>query len=460
MMVQKSSEPVISCQNVSKKFSRSMKMAMYYGLVEISRAAFLPSKYRSEHLYERVSDVVNQAPQPISMPPLRRSEFWALQNISFELRQGECIGVVGHNGAGKSTLFSVLSGIYGPTMGRVEIRGRLQALIALGAGFHPQLTGRENVYINSAVYGLTTRQIDKVFDDIVGFAAIGDFLDMPVKHYSSGMLVRLGFSVAVHLKPDVMIVDEVLAVGDLTFQNESFKKIRSMIDDGIPMLFVSHHPQAVEMVATRAMWLDHGQLKEQGDVASVLRSYVDYMRKDQAKPVIAGASAEAADLYPIMITEVWLEDGQGSKCERVDHGQAVTVAMRYQCRTAVSSPFFTVGLRRQNALATDFTKACMLEDDIHNEFVPGSGIVRCRLETTHLTLGPFEVRCAIRRNATQTAGQTHYQEPFTAATLIIEGTPAGIGRPGVLNTFTLQGAMPPTLTPHAWDFSLESTDLE
>lgn len=199
---------------------------------------------------------------------------WALNDINFEIKHGEVVGIIGHNGAGKSTLLKVLSRITEPTVGIVELYGRVGALLEVGTGFHQELTGRENVYLNGAILGMTRNDIDRKFDEIVNFAGVERFIDTPVKHYSSGMRLRLGFSVAAHLEPEILVIDEVLAVGDAEFQKKCLGKMSDVAGEGRTVLFVSHNMQAVQNLCTRAIWLDHGTIRESGIVSDVISNYL------------------------------------------------------------------------------------------------------------------------------------------------------------------------------------------
>ena len=201
----------------------------------------------------------------------RAEDFWALRDISFEIREGESLGLIGHNGSGKTTLLKVIAGIIRPTEGVVRSRGRLAPLLELGAGFHPELTGRENVYLNASFLGLTRRDTDRVYEDIVAFAEIPDFMDNQVKFYSSGMLVRLGFAVAVHVDPEILLVDEVLAVGDEAFQAKCLSRIRGFQREGRTIVLVTHALDVVSQVCDRAVMLDHGELYAKGNPTDVVR---------------------------------------------------------------------------------------------------------------------------------------------------------------------------------------------
>jgi lipopolysaccharide transport system ATP-binding protein len=200
-------------------------------------------------------------------------DFWALQDVSFGVNRGEVVGIIGHNGAGKSTLLKILSRITKPTRGTVHLRGRVGSLLEVGTGFHPELTGRENIFLNGAILGMRRHEIDKKFDQIVEFAEIEQFLDTPVKRYSSGMYVRLAFAVAAHLEPEILIVDEVLAVGDLSFQRKCMGRMRDVGRSGSTILFVSHNMSAVESLCTRAILLDHGKVAMDGGVHELVQEY-------------------------------------------------------------------------------------------------------------------------------------------------------------------------------------------
>jgi lipopolysaccharide transport system ATP-binding protein len=201
--------------------------------------------------------------------------FWALNDISFEIKQGEVVGIIGHNGAGKSTLLKILSRITEPNAGYVDVYGRVGSLLEVGTGFHPELTGRENIYLNGAILGMTRDEINRKFDEIVGFAGVEKFIDTPVKHYSSGMSLRLGFAVAAHLEPEILVVDEVLAVGDAEFQRKCLGKMDEVAKAGRTVLLVSHNMSAILNLCTRTIWLNRGEVKLEGDTLSVIQSYLD-----------------------------------------------------------------------------------------------------------------------------------------------------------------------------------------
>src|SRR6516225_135217 len=204
-------------------------------------------------------------------------EFWALRDVSFEVKRGDVLGIIGRNGAGKSTLLKILSRITEPTRGRVVIRGRVASLLEVGTGFHQELTGRENIYLNGAILGMTQAEIRRKFDEIVAFAGVEKFIDTPVKRYSSGMYVRLAFAVAAHLEPEILVVDEVLAVGDAEFQQKCMGKMDEVSRrEGRTVLFVSHNLSIVEKLCQRCIWLDRGSICETGSAAAVIKGYLSF----------------------------------------------------------------------------------------------------------------------------------------------------------------------------------------
>ena len=260
------SDIAIKVENISKKYCKSLKRSMVYGIKDILKNSIGLSSQSQE---------------------LREKEFWALDDISFELKRGETLGIIGPNGSGKTTLLKMLNGIFWPDKGKISIRGRVGALIEVGAGFHPLLTGRENIYVNGAILGMNKREIDKKFDAIVSFADIGDFLDTPVKFYSSGMFVRLGFAIAVHCEPDILLIDEVLAVGDILFQNKCFERIRTMKKKGITIILISHDLHKIIYHTDKAIMLSSGEMKAIGDSRTVVRKFKQIMNERSIKiPIV------------------------------------------------------------------------------------------------------------------------------------------------------------------------------
>jgi ABC-type polysaccharide/polyol phosphate transport system ATPase subunit len=272
---------------------------------------------------------------------LRRKEFWAVDDVSFELKKGETLGLIGPNGAGKSTILKMLNGIILPDRGSIRMKGRVGALIEIGAGFHPMLTGRENIYINGAILGMGKREIDKKFDAIVEFADIGDFLDTPVKHYSSGMFVRLGFAIAVHCEPDILLVDEVLAVGDLAFAYKCHTKMSEFRLNGGTVIMVTHNMQAIRNMCERVLWLNGGGIKEIGEVHDVCDLYETYTithgRRNQAD---VGIRLHYDETVNISKVEFVCENGERS----IKLGAPLKIRIHYKTSRIVKKPIFIVSI--------------------------------------------------------------------------------------------------------------------
>lgn len=244
-----------------------------------------------------------------------RPELWALKDVSFEVRQGEVLGLIGRNGAGKSTLLKVLSRITKPTEGRAEIRGRVGSLLEVGTGFHPELTGRENVFLNGAILGMSRREIQRKFDEIVAFSEVERFLDTPLKYYSSGMQVRLAFAVAAHLEPEILFVDEVLSVGDIQFQKKCLGKMGEVSRQGRTVIFVSHQMNQIRRLCGRAIWLDAGRVRKDGTPTAVVADYEIGMSAGKAEA--DGASACFA-AWSVNGSENLLHDGMTQTTLRID----------------------------------------------------------------------------------------------------------------------------------------------
>lgn len=255
------SDILVKAEGVSKKFCKNLKRSMFYGIQDIAK------------------NMVGILPNTDNLKP---DEFWAVDNVSFELRRGECLGLIGPNGSGKSTLLKILNGIISPDKGRVEIRDKVGALIEVGAGFHPMLTGRENVYINGSILGMTTKEVDDNFDDIIKFAEINDFVDTPVKYYSSGMYVRLGFAIAAYSQPDILLVDEILAVGDAGFQRKCLKQIKEYLSNGGCVVLVTHNILHVHSMVTACIVLDDGRITYYGAPNEAAEIYYEVTTKKQA----------------------------------------------------------------------------------------------------------------------------------------------------------------------------------
>jgi lipopolysaccharide transport system ATP-binding protein len=270
------SETMISVENVGKLYNLKHKSSEPYTMLRDVLTRGVASKFRA------ISAKITKRDQADPTSPKGRTalysgntneDFWAVKDVSFKVNQGDVVGIIGRNGAGKSTLLKILSRITEPTVGRIRIKGRVASLLEVGTGFHPELTGRENIYLNGAILGMSRAEIKSKFEEIVAFAAVEQFLDTPVKRYSSGMYVRLAFAVAAHLEPEILIVDEVLAVGDSEFQKKCLGKIREVATGGRTILFVSHNMQAVSVLCNRGMFLREGSLEYTGGIKEAIAMY-------------------------------------------------------------------------------------------------------------------------------------------------------------------------------------------
>jgi lipopolysaccharide transport system ATP-binding protein len=306
----------VETEKVSKKYCKSLKKSMLYGILDISRNLF--------GLSSRPGN-------------LRKNEFWALDDVSFELKKGEILGVIGPNGSGKTTLLKMLNGIFWPDKGKISIRGRVGALIEVGAGFHPLLSGRENIFINGSILGLNRKEISERFDSIIEFANIGDFIDTPIKNYSSGMYVRLGFSIAVHCEPDVLLVDEILAVGDLNFQARSRKKIQELINKGVTIILVSHNLHTISHICNKAMVLNKSRMEYIGNTSTAVDVYRSIMSSDDSMVARSGTGE-------VKITGLEIFDQGGDHRKEFNTGEYMKLRILYQSKNNVHDPVINIGI--------------------------------------------------------------------------------------------------------------------
>jgi ABC-2 type transport system ATP-binding protein len=318
----------------------------------------------------------------------RFEEFWALKGVSLEVQHGEVVGIIGENGSGKSTLLKCLSRILRPERGRVEVNGRLSALLELGAGFHPELSGRENVFLNAAILGVPRKEIERRFDEIVAFAGLEQFIDMPVKNYSSGMYVRLGFAVAINVDPEVMIIDEVLAVGDASFQRKCMDKFAQLRESGRTLVIVTHDLGSVRSLCDRAYWLRYGVLEDQGSPDEVSSHYAEQALGSAE----AGVNEARWGSGELRISQVQLVDGRGQPFSSVRTGDDITVRITYEARVPVETPVFAVTLVHASgvAVASPTTRDVGLVPPL----VHGGGELEVTFPGVPLLPGPYELSVA------------------------------------------------------------------
>jgi lipopolysaccharide transport system ATP-binding protein len=317
---------------------------------------------------------------------LRQEDFWALRDVSLQIKQGDVVGIIGRNGAGKSTLLKLLSRITVPTEGKIRIDGRIASLLEVGTGFHQELTGRENIFLNGAILGMSRAEIIRKFDEIVEFSEIEEFLDTPVKRYSSGMFVRLAFAVAAHLEPDILIIDEVLAVGDAAFQKKCLGKMGDFAQSGRTILFVSHNAEAVRNLCQRCIWLKDGRIFKDGSADEILE---DYFNDTAADISFSFANTD----YGLTIHNVVLRNSRGDKSNQFRPGEDLIVEISYDAQMPLPEPYVIVGVQGINGSC--FT-ANMLLDGHQPQAMAGVGKLACRFKSLPLFPQSYSVKMSVR----------------------------------------------------------------
>ena len=325
---------------------------------------------------------------------LKRSTLWALRDVSFDVQRGQMVGLIGHNGAGKSTLFKILARITEPSEGYAGIKGRLAALLEVGTGFHRELTGRENIYLNGSILGMKKREIDQKLDEIVAFAEVGPFLDSPVKYYSSGMYIRLAFAIAAHVAPDVLLIDEVLAVGDLAFQHRCRAKIQSLGSEGCTILFVSHDLTSVRELCSTTVWIHEGRVASIGPTEDVVLQYSQTMLKPTHSAGLTDAEARPGS-GEIRVTNYWLELEDGQKTDVLVTGRPANFVFEYAARAGQTVEGVRLSLQIQNEWGASLL--WLHNHMLGHDFGPlmGTGQLRCRIPRFPLTAGSYDARAQL-----------------------------------------------------------------
>ena len=364
-------EPILRVNKVSKKYKLGARRVTYDTL--------------RERLTESLRSPFNGATRRNGNLP--DAWLWALRDVSFEVMPGEVVGIIGRNGAGKSTLLKVLSRITEPTAGRVELYGRVGSLLEVGTGFHPELTGRENVYLNGAILGMSRREIGRKFDEIVSFAEIEKFLDTAVKHYSTGMYMRLAFAVAAHLEPEILIVDEVLAVGDAAFQKKCLTKMGAAALEGRTVLFVSHNLAAVRALCTRGVLIDSGRMELDANVEAVITRYLsDHNASDH---VVVWDPATAPQNSELRFTKAYVLNDRGEFASLLDYRNEFSIGVEYEVLKPIRN--LRIGFFLQTV---DGTPMCGSNDpeawpDIERD--PGHYVSTCRFPGSTLNAGTYSL---------------------------------------------------------------------
>lgn len=317
-----------------------------------------------------------------------KNDFWALKDISFEVKKGEVLGIIGANGAGKSTLLSILAQTMRPSEGLVQMNGRVSSLLELGAGFHPELTGRENIYLNGSILGLTKKKIDERYERIVEFSELRDFMQTPVKHYSSGMYVRLGFAVAVEVEPDILLIDEVLAVGDEKFRKRCLAKIEEFQKLKKTMLVVSHDLEVITKISDRVLVLDHGKVLKVDDPQRAVDEYKSLGFVREGAVVVKEIGTKQ-----IEISEVRFLNEAGVESDQIESGKALTLEINYNASEKVSDPVFGFGISSMDGKICFGTNTQI--EKVSVSFVDGKGIVRLRIKHLNLLKGKYYFSFAV-----------------------------------------------------------------
>jgi lipopolysaccharide transport system ATP-binding protein len=398
-------EVLVKVENVSKIFCRDLKKSLLYGLQDSARDLFSWQKGRDRPpggptfpssaggsptsskstIQNQQSSIVNQSSNSRSLRP---GEFLAVDNVSFDLRRGECLGLIGHNGAGKTTLLKMLNGLIKPDAGRIEMRGRVGALIALGAGFNPILSGRENIYVNGSILGLTKAEIDTKIDDIIDFAEIGEFIDAPVQNYSSGMQVRLGFAVASALQPSILLLDEVLAVGDVAFQAKCFNKLADLRREGVPFILVSHNMHQISRYCQKVVFMKKGSIAFVGDAEEGIGLFLADMKEpgqDQSPgpdwSVVHGSGK-------VVFTAAEFLDAEGNPVDSVGTGNRVTLSVSFKRHhEPVIDPVFDVVVRCRGEMVFQSTNR---NNSIQLGLLPAEGKLILQFGSIPMNIGPLD----------------------------------------------------------------------
>lgn len=367
------SKTVIKFDDVSKKYSLN-----YTGLKGIRNC---------------LAGIINRITGIPDNLPSHDSGFYALKNVSFELNQGEALGIVGPNGAGKSTILKLLAHTIEPTSGEIITNGKISALIELGAGFHHELTGRENVYLYGSIMGLKRKELQEKFDSIVAFAELDQFMDTPIKHYSSGMYARLGFAVAIHVDPDILLIDEVLAVGDMNFRKKCYERLHEILSRGrTTIIFVSHDIYRVQALCKRTLFLEKGGIRKIGHTPEVIAYYYNEMNKAMIlnEQKLSGKRWGTGEAR---ITDVHLSDAAGKKADTFETGSSIAITVNYSAAKRISEPDFRFIVQTTDGVEIICVSSINRGSAI--DFIEGNGGVQCLLEAIPLRQNAYFITVGI-----------------------------------------------------------------
>lgn len=365
---------------------------------------------------------------------------WALHDVSFDVMPGQCVGLVGRNGSGKSTALKLTTGIFRPTKGRVVIGGRVSALLELGAGFHPDLTGRENIFLNGSLLGLSKAFIESKFDDIVAFSELNDFIDMPVKHYSSGMYMRLGFSVSIHVEPEILIIDEILAVGDSLFQTKCIDRIYEMKERGVTILLVSHNLEMMRRLSTNLVWLEKGEMQAVGPTEEVAELYAasGHAAEPSSKLWLQSEDFERYGNGEVEITAVHMYDAQNQERNVFQTGQPMAVDIHFIAHRPVEDPEFGLAIHTQDGVV--ITSPNNRQVGVNMGTIMGSGIVRYCIDSLPLLPAKYTMTVAVHDGRMSFTYDYHKEAyPFR---VMVGGTAEYLGLVAIPATWSIQNNTP------------------
>jgi lipopolysaccharide transport system ATP-binding protein len=372
------SGPVISVEHLSKKYLVGHQRQRAHGYLQLREEA-------TRHVRNAARKALDMARGRQIVQGDEVEEFWALRDVSFEVNEGEVLGIIGRNGAGKSTLLKILSRITEPTEGRITIRGRVASLLEVGTGFHPELSGRENIFLNGAILGMTRAEVRRKLDEIVAFAEVEKFLDTPVKRYSSGMYVRLAFAVAAHLEPEILIVDEVLAVGDVEFQKKCLGKMSEVSHSGRTVIFVTHNLGSMVFLSTTAVLLASGKLTRAGDPRSVVAEYIAQMRSGTRNLIIQPTHSA------LSLVDAWTHDISGTRSDCFDSDEEILLSIAYVVNEEVDD--YRIGFK-----LTGSDYGVIMTSTTADATPPPQGIgqhtVQCRIPRNFLAPGEYTISVA------------------------------------------------------------------
>lgn len=358
----------IKVEHVSKKYCRYIRRSMGYGIQDIG---------------------LNLLGMSTKSDRLRKDEFWAVDDVSFEVHRGETLGIMGRNGSGKSTILKMLNGIFMPDKGRIEISGRVGALIEIGAGFHPMLTGKANIYINGAILGMSKQEINRRFNDIVEFAGIGNFIDTPVKNYSSGMYVRLGFAVAVHSEPDILLVDEVLSVGDREFQAKCFRKMHELKKkSNVSIILISHNEYVMREFAGRCIVMNQGKVIYSDASEDAISFYINKTIRERE----AAAQTDKYISKKDIIREVTFSDRTGKKTDKIPTGGKLVIDFYYESQRKIKKPIFGIAFYNSSGVFAGF------QNSYENVVLPdiqGKGRVRVSIDPLDFPIDSYSASVSV-----------------------------------------------------------------